>query len=111
MKNKIVNISKIVLSIGMIPLWFLDMFKGIGHLPNQKTGEIVEVVFWHTMFENTHHPMLAYFSMTALLASAVLNVVVFKYPQIQKLCNIVFVISVGVFLILYLFAASVNRGY
>ena len=63
MKNKIFNIVEIILSAITFPLWFIKMFVGIGHLPNQETGEIVEVVFRHSMYENIcdgAHPFLAY---------------------------------------------------
>ena len=52
MKNTIFTISKMILSVATIPLWFVKMFIGVGHLPDQTTGEIVEVIFRHSMLEN-----------------------------------------------------------
>ena len=111
MKNRILNIGKILLSVVTLPLWFVDMFKGVGHLPNQNTGEIIEVVFWHSMFDNTFHPVLACISMAVSIASFVLNAAAFKYPKIQKVSNIVFGFGIVIFLVLFLFASSVRRGY
>ena len=111
MKYRFLNIGKILLSIVMLPLWFVDIFKGVGHLPNQNTGEIIEVVFWHSMFDNTFHPILAYISMTVSIASLVLNAVALKYPKIQKVSNTVFGFGFVIFLVLFLLASSVCRGY
>ena len=66
MKNTIFTISKMILSVATIPLWFVKMFIGVGHLPDQTTGEIVEVIFRHSMLENVGdlaHPILAYIVM------------------------------------------------
>ena len=76
MKNKILNIVEFVLSIVTFPLWFIKMFVGIGHLPNQETGEIVEVVFRHSMYENIcdgAHSVLAYIAMAIIIASIILK--------------------------------------
>ena len=88
MKNTIVSISKIVLSIATIPLWFVKMFVGVGHLPDQATGEIVEVIFRHSMLENVGdlaHPILAYIAMAIAVVSAVINVIALKYSDNKKI--------------------------
>ena len=62
MKKAILSIVEIVLSVITFPLWFIKIFVGIGHLPDKETGEIVEVVFRHSMYENIcdgAHPLLA----------------------------------------------------
>lgn len=115
MKSKIVNIAEIVLSAITFPLWFIKMFVGIGHLPNAE-GEIVEVIFRHSMYENicdaTHH-VLAYIAMAAVAASIILNIIDLKLSnkKLQTLGNIVFWVAMGLFIILLLYASTVNRGY
>ena len=115
MKNKILNIVEIVLSVTTFPLWFIKMFMGIGHLPNQ-AGEIVEVVFRHSMYENIcdgANPFFAYIAMMIIIASIILNVVSLKLSskKLQTISNIVFGVAVGLFIILLLYASTVARGY
>ena len=116
MKRKILNVVKIVLSAITFPLWFVKMFVGIGHLPNQETGEIVEVVFRHSMYENIcdgAHPFLAYTAMTITMSAIALNVLNLKLSnkKIQTAGHIVFGIALGLFIILLLYASTVTRGY
>jgi len=115
MKSKILNIVEIVLSAITLPLWFIKMFVGIGHLPNQE-GEIVEVVFRHSMYENIcgiSHPVIAYIAMAAIIASIVLNAANLKLSnrKLQTIGNVVFGAAIGVFIILLLYASTVHRGY
>lgn len=117
MKNIISSISKIVLSIATIPLWFLKMFVGVGHFPDQATGEIVEVVFRHTMLENVGdwaHPIFAYIAMAIAVVSAAINAIAVKYSDSKRIkiaANVVFGVAIGLFLILLLLASTVARGY
>ena len=115
MKNKMLIIVEIVLSTITFPLWFVNMFVGIGHLPNQ-AGEIVEVVFRHSMYENICdgvHPFLTYITMAAISSAIVLNVVNLKLSnkKLQIVSNIVFGVTIGLFIILLLYASTVSRGY
>ena len=115
MKNKILNIVEIILSAITFPLWFIKMFVDIGHLPNQ-AGETVKVVFRHSMYENIcdiSHPVLAYITMEAIIASIVLNAVNLKLSnrKLQTIGNVVFGVAIGLFIILLLYASTVNRGY
>ena len=116
MKNTIFSISKIVLSLATIPLWFVKMFVGIGHLPNQ-TGEIVEVIFRHSMLENVGalaNPILAYIAMAIAVVSAFINAIALKYSDSMKIkitSNVTFGVAMGFFLILMLLASTVARGY
>ena len=116
MKNTIFSISKIVLSLATIPLWFVKMFVGIGHLPNQ-TGEIVEVIFRNSMLENVgalENPILAYIAMAIAVVSAVINAIALKHPNskgIKITANVAFGVTIGLFLILMLLASTVARGY
>ena len=117
MKNTIFSISKIVLSIATIPLWFVKMFVGVGHLPDQATGEIVEVIFRHSMLENVGdlaHPILAYIAMAIAVVSAVINVIALKHSDNTKIkitANVTFGVAIVLFLILMLLASTVARGY
>lgn len=117
MKKLVLSISKIVLSVATVPLWFVGMFVGVGHLPNQATGEIVEVIFRHSMLENIGdlaHPVIAYIAMAIAAASAVMNAVALKYPDsrgIRIAANAAFGIAMGSFLILFAAASTVSRGY
>ena len=115
MKSKTVNIAEIVLSAITFPLWFIKMFVGIGHLPNAE-GEIVEVIFRHSMYENVcdaASPVLAYIAMAAVIAAIILNVVNLKpsNKKLQTVGNIVFGLAIGLFIILLLYASTVCRGY
>ena len=115
MKNKIFNIIKIVLSATTFPLWFIKMFVGIGHLPNQE-GEIIEVIFRHSMYENICdgiHPIIAYTAMAAISVSIVLNILNLKSSntRLQTISNVVFGAATVIFIILLLYASSVGRGY
>ena len=116
MKNKILNIVEIVLSAATFPLWLIKIFVGIGHLPNQETGEIVQVIFHHSMYENIcdgAHPSLAYIAMAITIASVVLNVINLKSSnkKLQNTSNILFGLAIGLFIILLLYASTVARGY
>ena len=115
MKSKIVNIAEIVLSAITFPLWFIKMFVGIGHLLNAE-GEIVEVIFRHSMYENlcdATHPVIAYIAMAVVAVSIILNIIDLKSSnkKLQTLGNIVFVVAMGLFIILLLYASTVGRGY
>ena len=116
MKKTVFCISKILLSAATIPLWFAKIFTGVGHLPDE-TGEIVEVIFRHSMFENMSdgfHSIFAYVSMAIAVAAVVLNIIALKYPESKKIRtigNISFGATIGLFLIMLLLASSVGRGY
>ena len=117
MKKQVFPVAKIILSITTIPLWFVKMFVGVGHLPDQATGEIVEVIFRHSMLENVGdlaHPILAYIAMAIAVVSAVINVIALKYSDNKKIkitANVTFGVAIVLFLILMLLASTVARGY
>ena len=119
MKKRIVPIGKMILSVATIPVWLVKMFVGVGHLPDKNTGEIVEVVFRHSMFENIGdlvHPALAYTAMVIALFSTAMNGLVLKFvgelPKVVKtVANIAFWVAMGAFLLLLLLAYTVSRGY
>ena len=92
------------------------MFIGIGHLPDRETGEIVKVIFRHSMYENVcdgSTPILAYIPMGIMLISILLNVVNLKcnHKKLQTLSNTVFWVAIAAFAILLFYASTVARGY
>lgn len=99
MKNRLLNIVKIILSAITFPLWFVKIFTDIGHLPDQETGEIIKVVFRHSMYENicAIHPIFAYITMAIIIASIVLNAVEIKFDNknLRIIGNIVFGVRSG----------------
>jgi len=116
MKNKILNILEILLSSLTFPLWFIKIFVGIGHLPNEETGEIVDVVFRHSIYENvcdSAHPFLVYVVMAIIIFVIALNIINLKFnnKKLQIITNIVFVVAFLLFIILLLYASTVARGY
>ena len=115
MKNKVFAIVKSVLSVATIPLWFVKMFVGVGHLPDQ-SGKIHEVIFRHSMFENIcggFSPALPWIAMVLALASAVLNLLVLKTDnkKLRVFSNIAFGVAMVAFIVLQLMASTVTRGY
>ena len=116
MKKTFLSIAKIALSIFTIPMWFVKIFVGIGHLPNQY-GDIVEVIFRHSMFENVSDGIsviLPCISIALALISVITNILALKYPNSKKislLSNILFWITAISFLCLLLLASTVSRGY
>lgn len=121
MRKAVFSISKAILSMATIPLWFIKLFVGVGHLPNQETGEIVEVIFRHSMLENIYDisaPIVSAsiitISIIASLFSAALNFIAVKYPsnaKIHQYASIIFGASAGLFIILLIAASTVARGY
>ena len=116
MKNKTMNSVEMILTVVTLPLWFIKMFVGIGHLPNQESGEIVEVIFRHSMYENIcdgAHPFLAYIAITIIITSIILSVLNLNLSnkKLHTVSNIVFGVAIGLFIILLLYASTVSRGY
>lgn len=114
--KKVFNITKIFLPLVTIPLWFIKMFKGVGHLPNKETREIVKVVFRHSMYENIcdgNTPLFFYIPIAITVTAAVLNIIAWKSSnkKLTTIGNIVFGIAIGLFVILLLFASTIARGY
>lgn len=117
MRKNLFYFGKITLSVAIIPLWFLKMFVGVGHLPDEKNGEIAEVIFRHSMLENISavaHPALAYVAIAVALVSALVNIFSWRHHgnAIAKVVgNLVFGIAIGFFLLLSVMASTVTRGY
>ena len=105
---------KIFISISLIPLWFVKLFHGVGHLPNQ-SGEIVRVDFYHSMIENlSEYPYLSYISIALLVLSAALSIVELRFKKIKaiRLASVItFSVALLTFIFLFVLASSVGRGY
>ena len=116
MKKIIFPIIKILTSILTIPLWFIEFFVGIGHMPNVDTGKIEEVRFYHSMYENISDMdlgLLFYLSVILVLSSVILSAITTKASdkKINRISNIAFIITIVIFLLCLLVASTVARGY
>ena len=117
MKKRLINIGEILISLGMIPLWFVKFFHGVGHLPSQSDPDIiVQVDFYHSMYENINADFDFMFpvSMALIALSVIFSAVCLKFPNNKKMQtagHIIFGITVGVFLLSLLLASTVKRGY
>ena len=117
MKKTSLYLMKILILVATVPLWFVKMFEGVGHLFNPETGGVVDVVFQHSMLENISdgwNPVFAYGSMAVTLAAVVLNVAVLKASNSERLrtsSSIMFWVAAGLFVLLLLLASAVGRGY
>ena len=116
MKNKMIVICKIVLSLIQIPLWFVNLFHGIGHMPNVDTGKIEEVHFYHTMYENVYDlgwSFLFYFSIGVVVLSVALAIIslIKNNKKIYFASNFISLLSITLFIILLIMASTVSRGY
>ena len=115
MKKAILPIIKILISILTIPLWFIKFFVGVGHLPNE-TGEIVEVHFYHSMYENINDMdlgILFFLSVIMVIGTVILSIITIKVSnrKLIKISNALFVITISSFLLFLLIASIVGRGY
>ncbi len=117
MKKRLINIGEILISLGLIPLWFVKFFHGVGHLPSQSDpNTIVQVDFYHSMYENINADFEFMFpvSIGLIAISVIFSAVCLKYPNNKKMQtaeHIIFGITVGTFLLSLLLASTVRRGY
>ena len=118
MKQRCIRIGQLVLSVALIPLWFVKIFHGVGHLPSREDpGTIVQVDFYHSMIENMRDEglmPLAVLSLVLLSCAAVLAALCLKWSQGKRLGRVslvVFLAAVLLFLLCLLLASSVGRGY
>lgn len=117
MKKRLINIGEILISLGLIPLWFVKFFHGVGHLPSQSDpNTIVQVDFYHSMYENINADFEFMFpvSMVLIALAAVFSAVCLKFPSNKKMQtagHIIFGIAVGAFLLSLFLASTVGRGY
>lgn len=116
-KENIFNVSKILLSLIQIPLWFIEFFRGVGHLPDpEKTDQIVEVRFSHSMFENINDmdcSILFYVSMGLVFLSVIFSCVILKHntKKLTIVSNFISIVSIVSFVIILIVASTVSRGY
>ena len=117
-KAKLINIGEVLVSLGLIPMWFVKFFHGVGHLPSKNNPDIiVQVDFYHSMYENIGADVFGFMfpvSITLIAVSVIVSVACLKYPKYKKLqvaSHIIFGITFGVFLLSLLLASTVARGY
>ena len=116
MKKTVLSIVELVCSVITFPLWFAKIFVGIGHLPNAETGKIEKIIFRHSAFENicdSTTPILIYVAMSIIFLSIILNLINLKIKnkKLQVINNIIFGVAIGFFILLFLYASTVRRGY
>lgn len=116
MKKIIIGLSKMILSLVQIPLWFIKLFHDVGHLPNADTGEIDEVHFYHSMFENISDldcSFFLYISIGLVVLSVSLTIVsiIKNNKKINLSSNMILIISIVSFIIFLIMASTVARGY
>ena len=118
MKKRMINIGEILVSLSLIPLWFVKFFHGVGHLPSQSDPDIiVQVDFYHSMYENVIADIFGFMfpvSISLIAVSVIFSAVCLKFPnnkKMQKAGHIIFGVAVGVFLLSLLLATTVRRGY
>ena len=116
MKKNLLLVSKIVLSLVQIPLWFVNLFHGVGHMPNVDTGKIEEVHFYHTMYENISdlgYLFLFYISIVLVFLSITLAILTIfkKNKKNYTISNVVTIISIVSFIVILVIASTVARGY
>ena len=46
MKKRMISIGEILISLGLIPLWFVKFFHGVGHLPSQSDPNTIVPQLW-----------------------------------------------------------------
>ena len=88
MKKRMISIGEILISLGLIPLWFVKFFHGVGHLPSQSDpNTIVQVDFYHSMYENINADFEFMFpvSMALVALSVIFSAVCLKFASNKKM--------------------------
>ena len=116
MKRSMRALVMIILVAATAPLCFANMYTGVGHLPDGETGEIVEVVFRHSLFETVCdgiHPSAMILYAALALASIILSAVglITDNGKVQNVGRIAFWTVMVIFVFLLLIAATMGRGY
>lgn len=107
-----------MVSLGLIPLWFVKFFHVVGHLPGQSDPDtIVQVDFYHSMYENVNADVFGFMfpvSIGLIAISVIFSAVCLKFTsnkKMQTVGHIIFGVTVGAFLLSLLLASTVRRGY
>ncbi len=115
MKNIILNVVKIILSLTTIPLWFVYFYHDKTSLPNDK-GDLVDVVFKHNLYQNMDTLDLIYVFyvfIVIVIVSVVLSVISIKTPdkRTKIISHIVSIITILFFLLCLGIGSTVKRCY
>ncbi len=116
MKNKIIVIFKIVLSVIQIPLSYIKLFFETAHLYDRNTFEIKTVIYSYSMFDNLKTLdclVLFYIMIVMAIVSTCLLLLTIQLNK-KKLCvtsNVVTIISVFLFVVCLVLATFVERNY
>lgn len=116
MRKIILNVTKIILSIITIPLWFIHYLHDSGIVMEPTTNKLVEVVFKHNMFENMESlgcSFMFYVSIVVVIGSVVLSVISIKTTdkKIHNISNIVSIITIVLFIICLIVSSTVDCKY
>ena len=115
MKKDVFNIVKIVLSVITFPLWFIKMFVEYALLENQ-AGEIVKITYRYSMYKNVcegAHFVYAYISMFIMAVSIVFSIIkiFIKNRKLKLISNIIFGIAITLFIVMLIYASTIDRYY
>ena len=118
MKNRIILWVQALLSALTVPLYFLPVFHGVGHLPSQENPDvIVQVDFYHSAYENLCAidcaPLVyVYFALVAgTVACSVCSLLLPEKGRLKIASHVLFAVTVVCFAILFLLSSTVARGY
>jgi hypothetical protein len=118
MKNRIILWIQALLSALTVPLSFLPVFHGVGHLPSRENPSvIVQVDFYHSAHENLSAidcaPFLyAYFALVAgAVVCSVCSLLLPDKGRLKVASHILFVVTAVCFAILFVLSSTVARGY
>lgn len=120
MKRKFFGISKIVVSIVTIPMWFVKIFVQSSSW-RDSAGNLNTSIHAHSMFDNIVElqfhivrnlrvPVFAYVTITLSVASALLSFAALRSSDNKKLfviSNVVFFFDVTIFLTLLFFTSLI----
>ncbi len=116
MKNKIFPVLQILLNLLCVPIYYLEIFRGVGLGYNPDTGKLFEKYFYHTPLENLKSldcVFLMYINF--ILVGIAIFLIVFslikKDKKIRKGSYIFTALSLFVCLITIVLASTVARGY
>lgn len=120
MKKKIaVILTEIILSLSIIPLWFIKFFHEVGHFPSNpdKPYEIVAHHYYYSVLDNLSAldcGYLIYISFVLIIATVTLSLLCLKFKRNKPLfiaSLILFGVTILSFTVFLFWASTVARGY
>lgn len=104
-----------LLSALTFPLWFVKMFIDVAVLPDVE-GNMHRIIYRYSMYENVCELIGPFFPCLAMAIAAsviLLNAIniVLRKKNLQIVCNVMFCLTVALFLFLAFVASCVGRNY